>query len=85
MKTAGLLLVLFFACQCWGGSSPARREAEYYVAVYARQYGVPVEFVRALVEQESGWKRCVISRKGASGLMAAHARYGQKTQCSGPL
>jgi soluble lytic murein transglycosylase-like protein len=69
MKTAGLLMLLFFDCQCWGGTRAARQEAEYYVAAYARHYGVPVEFVRALVEQESGWHRCAISRKGAVGLM----------------
>lgn len=69
MKTAGLLMVLLFGCQCWAGSGNTRQEAEYYVAAYARHYGVPVEFVRALVEQESGWHRCAISRKGAAGLM----------------
>jgi soluble lytic murein transglycosylase-like protein len=69
MKTASLLMVLFFACHCWGGTGNARQEAEYYVDAYARHYGVPVEFVRALVEQESGWRRCAISRKGAAGLM----------------
>ena len=69
MKTASLLMVLFFTCQCWGGTGNARQEAEYYVASYARHYGVPVEFVRALVDQESGWHRCAISRKGAAGLM----------------
>jgi soluble lytic murein transglycosylase-like protein len=70
MKTTGLLLSLFFACECWAGSGNAsRQEAEYYVAAYAKHYGVPVEFVRALVEQESGWHRCAISRKGATGLM----------------
>jgi hypothetical protein len=71
MKTAGLLMVLFFTSQCCAGAGYTRQEAEYYVAVYARHYGVPVEFVRALVEQESGWHRCVISRKGAAGLMWA--------------
>jgi soluble lytic murein transglycosylase-like protein len=69
MKTASLLMVLFFACQCWARTGNARQEAEYYVAAYAQHYGVPVEFVRALVEQESGWHGCAISRKGAAGLM----------------
>ena len=32
-------------------------------------YHVPVEFVRAVVEQESGWRRCAVSSKGAVGLM----------------
>lgn len=70
MKTLGLLLILLLAWPCWGGTGNAsRQEAEYYVAAYARHYGVPVEFVRALVEQESGWHWCAISRKGAAGLM----------------
>jgi soluble lytic murein transglycosylase-like protein len=70
MKATGLALILLFACSGWARPSEgSRQEAEYYVAAYARHYGVPVEFVRALVEQESGWHRCVISRKGAAGLM----------------
>jgi soluble lytic murein transglycosylase-like protein len=70
MKTPNLLLILLFALPCWAGTGNAsRQEAEYYVAAYAKHYGVPVEFVRALVEQESGWHRCAISRKGATGLM----------------
>lgn len=39
------------------------------MAAYARHYGVPVDFVRAVIEQESGWQRCAISTKGAVGLM----------------
>ncbi len=70
MKTPKLLLTLLFACQCWAGTrDQSRQEAEYYVAAYARHYGVPVEFVRALVEQESAWHKCLISKKGAAGLM----------------
>ena len=68
MKTASLVLSLLFACQSCAADT-SRREAEYYVAAYARHYGVPVVFVRALVSQESGWHRCAISRKGAAGLM----------------
>lgn len=65
----GLLLVLTSSV-CWGRSDSLERdEAEYYVAVYARHYHVPVEFVRAVVEQESGWHRCPVSAKGAAGLM----------------
>jgi soluble lytic murein transglycosylase-like protein len=68
MKTLGLLLLV--ALPCWAGTDNAsRQEAEYYVAAYAKHYGVPIQFARALVEQESGWHRCAISRKGAAGLM----------------
>jgi soluble lytic murein transglycosylase-like protein len=70
MKTVGLLLTLLLACPCWPGTlNDSRQEAEYYVAAYARHYGVPVEFVRAVVEQESRWRRCAVSSKGAVGLM----------------
>lgn len=70
MKTMALVLALLFVLPCWAGTGrESRLEAEYYVSAYATHYGVPVEFVRALVEQESGWKRCAISRKGAVGLM----------------
>jgi soluble lytic murein transglycosylase-like protein len=64
------LVLCSLANRCWAGTAnPAKAEAEYYVAAYARHYHVPVEFVRAVVEQESGWQRCVVSKKGAVGLM----------------
>jgi soluble lytic murein transglycosylase-like protein len=70
MKQSSLLLFLVAAQFCCAGQSEGRRrEAEYYVAAYARHYNVPVEFVRAVVEQESGWQRCLVSSKGAAGLM----------------
>jgi len=70
MKRSTLLLFLVAAQFCCAGQSEGqRREAEYYVAAYAQHYNVPVEFVRAVVEQESGWKRCPVSSKGAAGLM----------------
>lgn len=49
--------------------SKSRPEIEYYVAVYAQHYKVPVSLVRAVVERESGWRACVVSPKGAVGLM----------------
>jgi soluble lytic murein transglycosylase-like protein len=70
VKIACLLLLFFANLPCWGRTTPdARKEAEYYVAAYARHYGVPVDFVRAVIEQESGWQPCAISAKGAVGLM----------------
>jgi len=56
-------------CQAQPPRTTSRLEAEYYVAAYARHYGVPIGFVRAIVEQESGWHPCAISHKGAVGLM----------------
>ena len=64
------LVILALANPCWAASgSGDRPEAEYYVAAYSQHYRVPVEFVRALVQQESAWRRCAISNKGAAGLM----------------
>ena len=36
---------------------------------YARAYGVPLEFVQAVIDVESAWHPYVISAKGAVGLM----------------
>jgi soluble lytic murein transglycosylase-like protein len=70
MKTAGFVLALLFSFSCWASAGDgSRQEAEYYVAAYAQHYRVPLDFVRALIEQESGWRRCAISKKGAAGLM----------------
>jgi len=64
----------------------ARGEAEYYVAAYARHYGLPVRIVRAIVDQESGWHPCAISRRGAAGLMqlmpVTAARLGVQDRCN---
>jgi soluble lytic murein transglycosylase-like protein len=63
----------------------SRQEAEYYVAAYAQHYGVPLDFVRALVQQESGWRRCIVSSKGAVGLMqlmpGTARRLGVQNRC----
>lgn len=46
-----------------------REEWEYWADYYAHVYGVPVELVDAIIDQESGWNPHAISRKGAAGLM----------------
>lgn len=70
MKWSAILLYLVSSHVCCAGQTvEQRREAEYYVAAYSRHYNVPLEFVRAVVEQESGWRRCPVSSKGAAGLM----------------
>jgi soluble lytic murein transglycosylase-like protein len=70
MKHCALLWIFLATSSCLAAvGTDSRQEAEYYVAVYARHYGVPLEFVRALVQQESGWNRCAVSNKGAVGLM----------------
>ena len=70
MNVLRWLLILLLVSPCWAASGHSdRQEAEYYVVAYAQHYGVPLEFVRALIEQESAWRRCAISNKGAAGLM----------------
>ncbi|PYX98648.1 MAG: hypothetical protein DMG64_21175 [Acidobacteria bacterium] len=64
-----LLLTLVSLTSCLAVASSQRAEGEYYVAAYAEHYHVPREFVRAVVEQESAWKQCTVSSKGAVGLM----------------
>jgi soluble lytic murein transglycosylase-like protein len=80
--------VLFAISICWAQSpkAPARLEAEYYVAAYARHYRVPVALVRAIVERESNWQPCLISPKGAGGLMQlmplTARRLGVRERCN---
>jgi soluble lytic murein transglycosylase-like protein len=72
----------------WAPSSraQARIEAEYYVTSYAQHYRVPVALVRAIVVRESNWQSCVISPKGALGLMqlmpATAKRLGVADRCN---
>ena len=72
MKSALILAQMLCVISiCWAQSSraPGRIEAEYYVAAYAQHYRVPVALVRAIVARESNWQPCVISPKGAMGVM----------------
>jgi len=85
-KCLCLALFAFAALNCPAQRPAVRLEAEYYVAVYARHYNVPVRFVRAIVEQESGWRRCPVSPKGAAGVMQlmplTAARLGIRDRCN---
>jgi len=80
--------VLSAISMCWAQSPKpqARLEAEYYVVAYAQHYRVPVALVRAIVERESNWQTCVISPKGAMGVMqlmpATAKRLGVTDRCN---
>jgi soluble lytic murein transglycosylase-like protein len=71
MNRVAIPLLLVALSNCWAQTlkSSARPEAEYYVAAYAQHYRVPIALVRAIVERESNWQPCVVSPKGAVGLM----------------
>jgi soluble lytic murein transglycosylase-like protein len=86
MKAVLLLALALTSSGSWAGAQQTRQEAEYYLAVYARHYGVPLDFARSIVEQESGWQRCAISSKGAVGVMQlmpeTAQRLGVEDRCS---
>lgn len=77
-----LMLLISGANTCFAQS---RQEAEYYLAAYAQHYRVPLDFARALVQQESAWRICPVSPKGATGLMQlmpqTAARLGVTNSC----
>src|SRR5229473_2454493 len=88
MKPALILMTVLWATASGRAQSrqpTARPEGDYYVAAYSRHYNVPVSFVRAIVEQESGWRPCALSSKGAVGLMQlmpmTAARLGVRDRC----
>lgn len=87
MMRSWMVLTLLFSWNSYGQSGPpTRAEAEYYLAAYANHYGVPLDFARAVVEQESGWHVCAISPKGAAGIMQlmprTAARLGVRDRCN---
>ena len=71
------LLFPLLCCTAGALSRPARRllraallDVEMcWADYYARAYGVPLEFVQAVIDVESAWHPYVISTKGAAGLM----------------
>jgi soluble lytic murein transglycosylase-like protein len=81
-----LSMLLLFSILSYGQSSDSRSQAECYLAAYANHYRVPLDFARAVVEQESGWQACAISRKGAAGIMQlmpeTAARLGVRDRCN---
>jgi soluble lytic murein transglycosylase-like protein len=63
-----LAFVLIIAANLYAESPkranpPVRRVAEYYATMYARHYHVPVPLVRAIIQLESNWQPCAISRR----------------------
>ena len=90
-RLLSLAFVLFVAANLSAKSpKPAtpqvRRVAEYYAAMYARHYHLPVPLVRAIIQRESNWQPCAVSPKGAKGLMqlmpATARRLGVRDSCN---
>lgn len=87
MRLGVWILVLLVRAVCLAQcTTTARQEAEYYAAAYAKHYRLPIEFVRAVIAQESGGRPCVTSAKGAVGLMQlmphTAAALGVRNRCN---
>ena len=80
------MLCAISICAAQSGSRTTRIQAEYYVTAYAKHYRVPLALARAIVERESNWQPCVVSAKGAVGLMqlmpATALRLGVTERCN---
>ena len=66
MKQAVLVSLL---CLCHTSAQGLRETASAWADHYSHAYGVPVEFVKAVIDVESAWQPNVISKKGAAGIM----------------
>lgn len=86
MLIVAQMLCAISICTAQSATPITRKEAEYYVAAYAKHYGVPIALARAIVERESNWRRCAVSSKGAVGLMqlmpATARRLGVTDPCN---
>ena len=75
MKLA-FLVATFFSTWCAGQpicsttrSTALLRIEMCFADYYSRAYGVPLEFVQAVIDVESAWQPYVVSPKGAAGIM----------------
>jgi len=69
MKRLTCLLVCCGASACTAQQSSADSRPQKLANYYATRYGVPFDFVAAIIDVESGWQPYVASDKGAAGLM----------------
>ena len=66
MKRAALMSLL---CLGQVNAQAPHETASSLAEHYARAYRFPAEFVKAVIDAESGWQPYVISTKGAAGIM----------------
>src|SRR5580704_16543820 len=77
-----LVFLIWFSAPAAWAAEPAnvRQFSERCAASYELAFEVPVEFVEAVIQVESGWNPYAVSRKGAAGLMqlmpATASRFG---------
>ena len=72
-------------CQAQPSRTPTRLEAEYYVAVYAQHYGVPIAFVRAIVSTGIWLASMRHLAQGRGRPDAVNALNGRTTGSTRPL
>jgi soluble lytic murein transglycosylase-like protein len=86
MKTSMVWIVILCSGVGWARSpaTPSRAEAEYYAAAYAGHYKLPLNLVRSIIQQESGWQPCAVSPKGAAGLMQLMPRTAERFGVANP-
>lgn len=65
-------------------SADVRILSARWAVYYATVYRVPSELVEAIIDEESAWNPCAVSRKGAVGLMQlmpeTAARFGVRNR-----
>jgi soluble lytic murein transglycosylase-like protein len=65
-----LLVLLVSAARAQAPDSHQMRDISgRWTQHYAAMYGVPVELVEAIIDEESGWNPYAVSSKGAAGIM----------------
>lgn len=67
-----VLAILMWLCligTCAAETMTVREYSARWAHYYADVYGVPREFVEAVIQAESDWDPLAVSRKGAAGLM----------------
>ena len=64
-----LVLMQVGVAQAAAGTREVRDLSVRWAEYYATIYGVPVDLVEAIIDEESGWDPSAVSSKGAVGLM----------------
>jgi soluble lytic murein transglycosylase-like protein len=80
----GLVRLLVCGASVCAAQSSADSQPQRLAEYYAFRYGVPFQFVAAIIDVESRWQPYVVSEKGAVGLMqlmpAAAYRFGVRNR-----
>jgi soluble lytic murein transglycosylase-like protein len=64
-----LMTLVLALSVCRAGAQDFRQTASAWAEYYARIYCVQPDFVKAVIDVESGWQPNAVSTKGAAGIM----------------